>query len=752
MIKRIVTFLFILFALFYTALGIYFYNKSHKKKIVAVVDKIKETKFLSSELVPLKELIFDFEEGHQSNGQSINGSKSFSGKKSLKVNSASEYGPEIKIPFSEIPSMKNFRRLEVSLKVWNEKPVPDNLWVVEVDGENGSVLSWHAEGVPVTSNQWDSITLSIDIKPEFLKNFNHIKTYAWNRNKNTFYADDIKLVFLGVQSDEQLALTKPLNQTTFFYDLENDSLLEETETLSSDFSHSGKYSSLIKGKEDYSVTISKQVGDVMNDTIRAVWLSVWLYPLNDNPDCTLSMEIRNSDDESIYWNGKSTAAMNLKANEWQKINAVLSISPDDLQKINPTDRIYVYVVSNGRKKIYVDDFTITIGDMPETRGEQTYVDMNASGGNYEFSSTHPPYKIGNLIYSDIHNNNSSFLIDKDSIRTGQILPDQVMLTGNFSGKSQGNDELLVISDSSISIFNYCNKSSSFILSGTIPFPNNKSQGNKYLAADLNGDGKVELITINNKFSTIYNFILNDFKYCQNIFKEMKMNLLYQGDIISNGIKLFAAKFSGKNYDELFSINKKGEWKIFRLTGKGLNIEASGNLDTTYFGNKSTQVCGKISSVSKDELLSVYNFNNQTKFILLELNKGVMEIKKLNQRQRSSDIFDWNSRLSTISTGLNKRDNIFSFNHNWRFEIKVISFDKDELFISSTPEFKGYDLDRNPKYYEYPKLIPGNFTGTNYNLLCVLYNCLDKKFDGVHCSNFENLSNLPNAVQLYNFSK
>jgi len=752
MIKRIFILLIVALALFYAGAGIYFYNKSKGKKIVNVIPKTNEEVIVPEELIILKEVFFDFENGQPANIHSFSSERAASGIKSIRINPESEYGSEIKKAFSEIPSLKNFRRIEITLKVWNENEIPDNLWVLEVDGEDGKVLSWNAEGLPVTSKKWETCLFTFDIKTEFLKNFNHIKTYAWNRNKGTFYIDDVQIRFLGIQSDDSNLLFSPLKQSTFYYDLENDSSLEKTESLSEDLSHSGKRSSLISGKNEYSVTISKKVSDVMNDTISTVNVSVWLYPLSDKPECTLSLEIRNSDDESIFWNGKSTSKMNLKANSWQKLNASLNMSPEDYRKIGFDDRLYIYVVNNGRSKIYVDDFMISFGDIPDRRGDQTFVDMNTSGGNYEFNRYHPPYKISKLLLSDIHNDQSAFLVQRESIKLGEVFPDQVILTGNFSGRSSVSDELLVISESEISLYGYCNRNSGFTLSGSIPFNGKNIHEPDVIAGDFNADGKQEVIILSGKLLSMYNFSVSGAGSCVNNFHGMKMNPIVSKHLTERNNKMFSGKFTGKNYDELFSVDRNGKCIIERFTGNAWSIILSDTISSYIFSEKSTQVVGRFFSSSNDEILSVYNYKNLTKFALTEFSNGKITTREVPDQDKAPGVLEWNSKLQRIPSGNGKYDGILSFNHQWRFELKIISTDARGFYVSSIPEFTGYVSDRNPKYYEIPKIIAGRFSGNDFGLLCILYNCADRNFDGTHCREYDSIPDLPNSVQLYNFLK
>ncbi len=749
MIKRIFIFSVIVLALFYAGAGIYFYKKSSRKKITSIIPKPKEEVLNTADLIILREIFFDFENGQPVSIPSISNERSVSGKKSVKIIPESEYGCEIKKSFSEISSWKNLRRVEITLKIWTEKKFPDNLWVMEVDGEDGKVQSWGAEGLPVSERKWETTTMTFDIKKDFLKNFNQIKTYAWNRNKGTFYIDDIQIRFLGIQPEESSITFAPLNQSTFFYDLENESSMEGIKTLSTDVAHSGRYSSLIKSKNSYSVSIVKKAGDIINDTIRSVWASVWLYPLDDNSDCTLSLEIRNTDDEPVFWSGKSTAKMNLKANSWQKINGVMNLSAEDYRKLSPDDKLYVYVVNNKRTKIYVDDFKISFGDIPDRRGEQTFVDMNGVRGNYEFSRYNPPYKISNFIFTDIQNEQSTYLVKKDSLMLGELFPHQTILTGKFTDGSPAFDQLLVLTENEISIFSYCVGKKNFVLSGKTSFSGKGIPSNNILTGDLNGNGKQELIIASANTISIYEF-KTDAGTCVNNFKEMKMNEIS----ILNApgfFKMLTGKFSGRNYDELFLIDTSGSYQLKNFTTNTWKTTLTDTLPNYMFSNKSVQVAGNFSSPSADQILTVYNYKGQTRYALLGFNEK-KTVSTIVTDPQKANIFDWNAKLFRIRSVGYGKDRILSFSDHWRFEMKIIDTDNEGFFVSSVPEFKGYVSDRNPKYYEFPRIVPVLFSGNDFGILCVLYNCADKKFNGVYCKEYDSISDLPNSVQLYKFSR
>ena len=90
------------------------------------------------------------------------------------------------------------------------------------------------------------------------------------------------------------------------------------------------------------------------------------------------------------------------------------------------------------------------------------------------------------------------------------------------------------------------------------------------------------------------------------------------------------------------------------------------------------------------------------------------------------------------------------NTDWRFDLKQIDMDANGFNISYVIDFKGYAKDHNPKYYEFVKIVSGNFSSKDQtSLLVMMRNCADADFNGKACKQFENLPYLPNSTQLYN---
>lgn len=224
MFKKISIVFLIALGLLYVVSGIYFYQKSFRKKYVpGSTETDTAYSFNEADLVVMQELTVDFEDEGIESRYPVSTEFAYSGKNSVKITPEMEYAAEIRRSFSEIPSVELLRQVEITVLVRNSSMSEPTLWILEVNGEDNKMLDWHPEDLPSSLNKWESYTFRFNINPAFLKNFNRIKTYAWNRNKNTSFIDDVRIRFLGLPKKYSSNYLTGLKQSSFSFDLESDS-------------------------------------------------------------------------------------------------------------------------------------------------------------------------------------------------------------------------------------------------------------------------------------------------------------------------------------------------------------------------------------------------------------------------------------------------------------------------------------------------------------------------------------------------
>ena len=204
----------------------------------------------------------------------------------------------------------------------------------------------------------------------------------------------------------------------------------------------------------------------------------------------------------------------------------------------------------------------------------------------------------------------------------------------------------------------------------------------------------------------------------------------------------------KNKQALYSYSP--ERKQFKKLWENTNVSDSlWNEDNSIF-------CGDHNADGKTDILLVNKKNNT--WILLDFNgkKWTVALRGENPKK------EWMTKKVQPTAGLigssdivlpgNYNENkprFLKLNTDWRFDLKLIEQDGSGYNILANVDFAGYPDDHNPKYYEFVKLIPGNFISKGQtSLLVVMCNCADQNFTGRKCGQIENLSFLPNSIQLY----
>ena len=735
----------ILIVVFFIASGIYFhthikYKKPEVASVNAPVELMVDLRIDSLKIVHLKSSLVDFESSFEADH--LTNEKHYSGKKSLAFSPNLEYGATITQAAIDFLPNNIIRKINVSFRLLSDEDFKDNVFVLEAIDSDGKMISWQGEGIPSGKHKWDlvDIEFNVDFKSAF--QISHFKTYVWNKNKNTFYIDDLNMEYLGNSRPE--TFDPPPKISSFYYDMEGPDELENGGTISEDVAHSGKRSSLVSGKNSCSASISKKYSDVVNGTLKLVLASAWIYPTSKNQESTFVFEVRSPDGSFAYWGGKSIADMNLEVNTWHKLNAMFQIPQENYQKFRPDDELHVYMFNNNDTKVYVDDILVSFGDVPAPPGSHCFVEMNSVMNNkYTFDRTHPPYPIRYISLAEIGNHSSSCLIDNESECYGRLNPGENIFAGKFISANSGTDELISINEASIELYQFCKSAGRFVIAGKIQ--HSFQTITHAVTGDFTGNGKQEIFLITHAGSVLLGFSELPSVHCADNLNGSKMHELWSGEFGNQG-KLLSADLTGDHKDELILTDPAGRYRAMTFDGHDWKIIAENNSPFPSLDSTSTQITGLFSRSGTMQLITCFMGEDKIHTAFISLNGNKLKAIDLG----IDNVFAPDDQLFRVQTK-GKLDEIISFNHSRRFELKKIYPESRQFYISSTIDFRGYDKDQNPKYYEFPKIIPGNFTGSGLEILCILRNCADVDFDGKHCRQFQKIQDLPDKIQLYKFN-
>ncbi len=134
-------------------------------------------------------ILLDFEKDKSST------EKSFSGKKSILLDSTNIYSPTIEIPYKEI-TKKDHAWIKVSIKVFNEQAFTENPFSLIVQFNQKEYAfkykNFDSENMNLIAKQWQTISFYY-LTPEVRNKNNYLKTYVWYRGKTQIYIDDFQV-------------------------------------------------------------------------------------------------------------------------------------------------------------------------------------------------------------------------------------------------------------------------------------------------------------------------------------------------------------------------------------------------------------------------------------------------------------------------------------------------------------------------------------------------------------------------------
>lgn len=366
--------------------------------------------------------------------------KALSGKFSCKLSKDIEFGISASKLVKDIPTFNNLKNISVKFNAFFEKENPDALYVLSINDANGKNIFWDGKPIPFSeTNDWSEAVVDFVVPAEFLNSENQIGVYPWNRNKKTFYLDDITIDYVGTAIYREGSENQSEN-SNLFLDFETESGLSTADNVKETTAHSGKRACDMSGGKEYGPTINKKFSEFGSSFPKIVSLSMWVYPLTDNPNTVLVVSVTNSKNETVFWEGKSTENNSFPKNTWTKINALFKLP---LEKFNAEDVLGISVWNKGKTDVIVDDIEIVYGEGAERRGKESKVDpISIYEKRFVAEKNKPPFQTIYFEKQEIGNELADFTSD------------DFFAVGNFNNDANGVDEILCIGKNKQAMYAY----------------------------------------------------------------------------------------------------------------------------------------------------------------------------------------------------------------------------------------------------------------------------------------------------------
>lgn len=231
-----------------------------------------------------------------------------------------------------------------------------------------------------------------------------------------------------------------------------------------------------------------------------------------------------------------------------------------------------------------------------------------------------------------------------------------------------------------------------------------------------------------------------------LYFDQKMNALTtiwqskdKDNFLLNGNNYFeAGDFDGDHIGELLVVNKQNfNWAIYQFESNSWQVKIKGEqvFPVEFFNHYPV-----VKNVVDSKIDVIVNSLNDKRIILQLVNKKWMVKDFTNKKMPISKhdiLLNWNEK------------SFLKLNTDWRFELKQIDAFDNKYEITSAIDFEKNATGINPKYYEYTKLLSGNFLNKNKMHLLVLYfNCNNENQKENNCDELEQNKDFPNGIGIY----
>ena len=559
------------------------------------------------------------------------------------------------------------------------------------------------------------------------------------------------------------------------FDFEVDSAQDLPNGIYEGIAHSGKYSAKAFGKNSFSVNVVRTAGEIGLENLNAIAMSAWVYvfPTDNEVNGSLVFAANNSVGVNICWKGVHFTGPMIPKEQWTKVSAYFNLSD---VRLRPDDNIQLYFWNNSSTDLLVDDFYYVFGAPRDRMGDSARVDMTKEEG-YRSQFNYPPFQLMMLQKQDIRNGDGVFLIRNDNLKAGEITPADKVIPGNFITAKGALQSMLVIKpDGKPELYHYCQANSQFE-EITLDCPTELYpilRGFTLAKGSFLPNSGDQLFVAGPEGMVLLGFEVTSGP-CSKNGSAARVNILWRSDEpilagvgLQNDRQLTSGDLSGDRVDELLLFDKEGSWKILRFSPTGSSagewkVVTTGEeykvreWNTGLVEFKAT-AAPYLSAFSQDIILSVFRDlkTGKNSYTLLRyLPADRKFVKVFPDRQRSVgltigiDTLKPTDQLMPGHFQPGKPLSFFRYNRDWRYDLKDIQFNDSTFQILASVDFKGYNGDNNPKYYEILKLHTGNWIDpTVTSVLVIARNCKDPDFAGGDCSEYEEIHDLPGTLQLY----
>lgn len=566
----------------------------------------------------------------------------------------------------------------------------------------------------------------------------------------------LKMHLTGDKGSQITLANQPFPSHILYNDFEVDPKTGNQDGLYKGIAHSGIFSVKAFGSNSFSRSVEKPVDGIGLENLSAVALSAWIYifPGNTKPDATLVFVVTNNRGVDTCWKGISFNGEGIPMGKWFKISGSFDLSGSHFQHGN---KVKIYLWNCSHTDMLADDIYAVFGGMPARAGDTVHVDMTRDIP-FVPGFNEPPFPFWNLKKDEIHNRDVAALINRDGLKQGTINRDDRVMAGRFTGNKDGLDDILIIHPGGKpELFSFDREHGVFRqFSIEIPKPLTSFFETKMiLPGNFTGQANKELLFAGEQQSMLGSFEKID----NSADPRYRFKVIWQGENKNtgglgpvSGRSLAVGDFDGDNSSELLIISAGGIYQLLRfkmgpvrewisIINRDKEVPDEWKLPEP---SRSLNAGRFVAAVSRDVILTVSKTSqghyawSLRKF---DPGSGLFNSCFVSKPENRGKIIGMDTLKPADQffpgiTSPNGEPCFMRYNRDWRFDLKYMRFNDTTYQVMASADFQGYESSRNPKYYEWLKILAGKLVKPGITSILVM------------AGNNSEIKDLPRTIQVY----
>lgn len=493
------------------------------------------------------------------------------------------------------------------------------------------------------------------------------------------------------------------------FDFEN---VNDDRIVVDELAFSGKHALKVTGRRSYSPAVQIPLNDLLLKFPSALF-GAWLFV----GDSSVNLEgklIFQIVDKSNNLKFSATSEIKEEKNVSRQWFYACGLADWKDTKILPSDFVKTYYWNNCKNTVFIDNVQVIFGKQL-IKGEKSLTDNTSHQFQFVQAASQPPYPsvffekelATNVVNTSIH--------APDGKDTLKLNSKDGYCKGRFIKTNSYCEQVLVFRNKKPYALLWFDPQKSLI--SFMKLPAKISEGFPEISAcsaiDADGDGTDELVVCTetkNQSVQVYKMLPT-----QPFVKSMVTGDAGQSGISGKISQIEPYQLATKRNKDIALLDESGTLHLLKYEKNNLKSETVAiKPESDPRGYEYKMVCGQFLNSGKNDNIIVFSRDKKSGRCFYKIFGSDNNLRNFEALVRGAfdnkcDTLHPGNSYFTCDFNNDKLDELISFSNGWRYDAKLVSFNKDGYAILANIDFTRYPKDLNPKYYEKQSMVPGNYT-------------------------------------------